>query len=906
MKATVINDQRLLEDKNGAVASGTLRAALALPNGARFYRCALQVNPFEYLRRKGEASKFRSEAEYNEAIIRKCIDLGIEVIAVTDHYRVKESQTLVRAAREAGIFAFGGFEAKTKEGVHFLCLFDPNKDEALERFIGECGVHDSTTTSPTGNKDCEGLLECSKSWGGICIAAHALHDDGGILKVLKGQARMRAWTLPDFLACAISGPVDQSGKLSAIMLNQDAQHRRERPIAVINANDVSDPVALGDPSATCLIKMSEISVEALRQAFLDPTSRIRLNTDVEPDPHAEFVALGWEGGFLDEVRLHFNADLNVLVGGRGTGKSTIVESIRHVLGLEPIGDDARKAHESIVKQVLKPGTKLSLLVQSHHPVERRYVVERTIPNPPVVKNQHGELLVLAPRDIVPGIEVYGQHEISELTKSSEKLTMLLERFVKRETSSASTKSKVAMELERSRTRILEARRELQLVSERLAALPSLEETLTRYKEAGLEELLKEKSLLVREERILKTASERFEPLRLLERELSSALPLDTAFVSTKATAELPNADLLQLIEGIFANLTANSRLATGQLTESLNKAEAALNEVKEQWNVRRRAIDTNYEKLLRELQKSKIDGEEFIRLQRNIEDLRPLKERETILSRDLEIYEAQRRKLLDEWENAKASEYRALERAAKRVSSALQGRVQVTVTMAGSIGPLERLLQTEVGGNLKATLDRLRASRPPVTELAAACREGAEALVKRYGLTQVTAERWSQVGPDLPMKIEELDLPSTTTISLNTAPEGATPTWQTLDDLSTGQKATAVLLLLLLESEAPLIVDQPEDDLDNRFISDGIVPTMRREKTRRQFVFSTHNANIPVLGDAELIVGLTTRALDGAVHGYAEPAQMGSIDAAPVREFVEEILEGGKVAFEMRRLKYGF
>ena len=62
---------------------------------------------------------------------------------------------------------------------------------------------------------------------------------------------------------------------------------------------------------------------------------------------------------------------------------------------------------------------------------------------------------------------------------------------------------------------------------------------------------------------------------------------------------------------------------------------------------------------------------------------------------------------------------------------------------------------------------------------------------------------------------------------------------------------------MLLESDAPLIVDQLEDDLDNRFITEGIVPRMREEKQRRQFIFSTHNANIPVLGVAELIIGLS-------------------------------------------------
>jgi hypothetical protein len=110
------------------------------------------------------------------------------------------------------------------------------------------------------------------------------------------------------------------------------------------------------------------------------------------------------------------------------------------------------------------------------------------------------------------------------------------------------------------------------------------------------------------------------------------------------------------------------------------------------------------------------------------------------------------------------------------------------------------------------------------------------------------------------------------------------------------------LLLLLLESDAPLVVDQPEDDLDNRFITDGVVPIMRREKQRRQFVFSTHNANIPVLGDAELIVGMTATS-DAAV---IEKEHRGALDAAPVCELVEEILEGGRTAFETRRSKYGF
>lgn len=891
----------------GLTTSAALNEALRLPDGARFYRCALQVNPFAYLGRHSKQTAFTSEADYNTAIVQKCLDLGIEIIAVTDHYRVKHSADLVQAARAAGIFAFGGFEASTKDGVHFLCLFDPDKDSSLERFIGECGIHNDDDLSPTGSKDCLELLDCARTWGGICIAAHVA-GNGGLLQTLKGQPRIKTWRSNDLLACALAGPVnDAPDNLRDIIDNSNADYRRDRPLAVINAQDVNSPEDLEKSGSTCLIKMSSVSVEALRQAFLDAESRIRLNSDPQPVPHSEFLGMAWEGGFLRGTRIHFNNNLNVLVGGRGTGKSTIIESLRYVLALEPLGEDARKAHESVVKQVLQNGTKISLLVQSHHPSKRCYTIERTIPNPSVVKDETGKVLTLAPRDVVRGVEVFGQHEISELTKSPEKLTLLLDRFVERDSNTASRKSRLRADLERSRAGIANVQREIKLVDERLAALPSLEETLKRFQEAGLEERLKEKSQLVREERVLTTAGERLNPVRSVHQELVGVVPIDTAFVSAKAVEGLPNAELLTQAEGILSHLSDRLRLAAQQISADISATEKELAALKATWNERKASVDAHYETLLRELQKSKIDGEEFIRLKRQIEELRPLRERREALTRDLAAYQEQRRNLLDEWENLQGEEHRRLAHAARMVTKKLASRVRVEVTMGGNREPLEKLLRDEIGGNLAALIEKLRARESlSLRELAHGCRDGKEALVTKFFAPPASADRLTQGGDDLFMKIEELELPSTTKIELNTAPEKETPSWQGLDSLSTGQKATAVLLLLLLESEAPLIVDQPEDDLDNRFITEGVVPTMRREKQLRQFIFSTHNANIPVLGDAELIVGLTTAVQDNSVHGRTDPAYMGAIDTGPVRELVEEILEGGKTAFEMRRLKYGF
>lgn len=83
------------------------------------------------------------------------------------------------------------------------------------------------------------------------------------------------------------------------------------------------------------------------------------------------------------------------------------------------------------------------------------------------------------------------------------------------------------------------------------------------------------------------------------------------------------------------------------------------------------------------------------------------------------------------------------------------------------------------------------------------------------------------------------------------AHDKAEPVFRPLNKLSTGQQCTAILLMLLLDNSDPLLMDQPEDNLDNAFIAEWIVTELRNAKSSRQFLFATHNANIPVFGDAE-------------------------------------------------------
>lgn len=897
-----------------------IAAASQLPRGAEFIRCALQVNPHHYRASYRGSPNDGDSTSYARKLIAKAHELEIGALAITDHDSVRDVDAFREAARGTGVTVLPGFEVESSDGIHVLCIYDPDVDAVeLGRYLGAFGILKPEPSLEPCDSDFAGVLATVSSQGGIAIAAHATGSKG-LFQALQKSARARAWKHEDLLAIQIPssiGDLDEGQRL--IIRNEVPEYKRaymagrHQAIAVVNAKDVARVEDLDNPGATTLIKFSgRPGVEGLRQAFLDPDSRLRLNTDKQPQEHSELVAVTWEGGgFLDGGAIHFNPNLNVLIGGRGTGKSTVIESIRYVLDLEPVGDEARNAHRDIVRHVLRSGTKVTLVVRSLHPAERSYRIERTVPNPAIVRNELGEISNLLPADVLPRAEVYGQHEISELTRSRPKLTRLLGRFVHSDVDADAHKTGIVRELQSSRKSLLDTQAEIHEIQERLSALPQLQETLERFREAGLEERLRDQSLLVRESHIVESIPQRLQPLQDSVATLRQELPLDRAFLSERALADLRGGSILDGANDVLQELSDALEDATHRIEKALAAADDRIAAISSSWRDHKSVIDAEYQAILRDLQKSAIDGEEFIRLRGSIEGLRPLEDRQAALTKLHAEARQRRRNLLDEWEGVKASQFRDLSRAAKSVNKKLRGYVKVEVTAAGDRDPLADLLRDEVGGRLTEAIRQLESmDQLSLPDFVSRCRSGAAELVKHYGLTSTQAENLAGAGESTFMKIEELELPPTTDLFLNTSGDQRDEVWQSLDQLSKGQKATAVLLLLLLDSDAPLIIDQPEDDLDNRFISEVIVEKMRESKRRRQFVFSTHNANIPVLGDAELILGLDATGevddVEGVGHAFIDPEHMGSIDSSPVRTLVEEVLEGGKDAFERRRRKYGF
>ena len=127
------------------------------------------------------------------------------------------------------------------------------------------------------------------------------------------------------------------------------------------------------------------------------------------------------------------------------------------------------------------------------------------------------------------------------------------------------------ELEHSRARILDARKELDQIEDRLDALPGLEETLKRYQDAGIEEDLKEQSLLVREERLLDTIPERLQPFRSCRNELRQELPIDRTFLSQKALEDLPGKEILASADHMLERLNSDLEAVLQGFDSALDK-----------------------------------------------------------------------------------------------------------------------------------------------------------------------------------------------------------------------------------------------------------------------------------------------------------------------------------------------
>ncbi len=623
------------------------------------------------------------------------------------------------------------------------------------------------------------------------------------------------------------------------------------------------------------------------------------------EPHHRILSLTVNGGFLDGARLDFSKGLNCIIGGRGTGKTTVLEFIRYILGMMPDANDARpriKAIESHVRNNLGSGT-ITLDVETKHGT--RYRAERPWGDDVQVLDSDGDpTAVSLDRDLVFKADIYSQNEIEEIATNPKFQLALIDKFAEEPIRAANSeigKAKRAIEQNSLDLRNLDQR-----VREIREVVPELEIVGKRLQEmqavAGADAQLintahEHKALRVREAETIKELRDVAGSTATRFSRFASSVAENCANAFGDDHRAGPNGALFEEIKTAVEEFVAVFADAAPKIQARCDGLISRLDEAAHQLAEAHAHQEQEYREIIAHSEQERQHAAERAKLQQRHLALTKARHELDGLLRKRQALEASHRKLNAGLSDLRDERFRLRKQVSERLSAALAPTVRVTVTQAADRSGYEALLKEMLKGcglQYARLVSRIVDSLSP-EEMSRIVRRGdATRLVEDGGIPDDQAARIiahlndsDQIG-----KLETIDLGDEPLIALKDGSD-----YKNSADLSTGQRCTVILPILLFESDRPLLIDQPEDNLDNAFVYDTIVRSLREVKTSRQLIFVTHNPNIPVLGEAERVFVFSS---DGRRGGVCDA---GTVDE--VKGQIEHLLEGGKEAFVLRMQKYG-
>lgn len=626
--------------------------------------------------------------------------------------------------------------------------------------------------------------------------------------------------------------------------------------------------------------------------------------DTERAAHHTLRSLRVTGGFLSGLTLDFVDGLNCFIGGRGAGKTTALEFLRFGLGLMPdprASPQRHRAIDALVKANLGSG-RVSIDLRTK--TGMRYTAGRGAAESVQVLNEAGSAVpVSLDRDQIFSADVFSQNEIEEIAASPAAQLELLDRFQESDAIAvARAIEEVHRQLDQSSADLARIDEDLEDLLAKASELPALQERLKGLVVVGgpdaarINAAHEAKAARAREEKVpdllISALNRAAHEITLIESEFRSEVEAHLGrTVQHGANSELFGevASEVSVFVRALADAAASVVKAAGMTESQLKRAQAVLAE-------RHALQEAEYRGLISESEEQGGRAAERSALQTahaaaqaaaNAHDTKA-KQREGLIKARGELL-----KRLSELRDQRFA-------LRKRVAESLTQRfpsIRVTVAQAADIEHYRDLIADALkGAGVKQGLvaERLSETFLPTELSRIIARNDHRSLTQRASLEEERAR-----------KILDAFRASGKSYAIETVDLGDRPCIELLDgeqykespNLSTGQRCTTILPILLVQSERPLLIDQPEDNLDNAFVFETIVTALRAVKGARQVIFVTHNPNIPVLGEAERVFVFVS---DGR---HAALRQVGTVDDC--KEQIEKILEGGREAFLQRKVRYG-
>ena len=864
-------------------------------------------------------SQSERDAQDWECWIKAVRDAEIQAVAITDHNTAEGISKLQQAAAsvEDAPVLFPGVEITASDGVHLLLLMDPDcKQQHIDALLSKAEI----PVDKRGAETARSLLSIEKILGEcggdtLIIGAH-VNTDAGLLQEHDGQQRIAVLRHQNLAAVEVlpNKDIDESwldGSRSEI----------KRRLPQVWASDGHDFNELG--RRFTWVKMTRPNLEGLRLALLDgaPSS---LKTELDdPNVHADLaiesitVNKGKFIGRSEPITVEFNPWLNAIIGGRGTGKSTLIDFCRKTLRREAELDRSDSSEEGSLRSLferrmrvspsrrveglLTDGTRVEVVYRKNS--ERFFLSWDQKGSVRPIARLDGDERIPEEGDIRERfpVRIYSQKQLFALAQDPNALLAVIDD------SEIVGGAGLKRQITQMETRYLSLCAEARAAYKQADGLPTLRASHAEVRrkldilEGGgqaqaLNEYRKRRQQNETWRAILEAASQAVESVG------DSAAELSVADLNIGADAEddPAQASLMRMHEKLrrtVAHLESRVRESVEQTRREIDKIDKGADA--DQWRAAVKTSENEFQRVSSQLAEEGISApneygdllEQAAELKREIESL----EKEQKRAEELESKAA---KTLDEYRRLRCElSYKrrnfAREMSGERIRVEIDeyaNRKNLAEELSEILGiehfaddrrELARRIQPKQGQSWE--WEKLDGVVTAMRQLLSGDRGFLTMKDARFGtaLKRVPPERIDRLGLYLPEDA----------VKVSFKERG---NWRHLTQGSPGQQTAALLSFVLGYGSEPIILDQPEDDLDNTLIYELLVRRLRETKTNRQVIVVTHNPNIVVHGDAELVLSLEAR--DGQSH----IACAGGLQERRVREEICRVMEGGREAFKRR------
>jgi len=856
-------------------------------NGSRWLRADFHL----HTRRDREFVDTGDERDFVPRYVAALKEAGIRVGVIANHnkFDLDEFKALRKAAGKEDIYLLPGVELSVKDGargIHTLIVFSEDwianqeQTDLITAFLGVtfAGQANYDNSNARSNHD---LLDTIREldefhrhyllifahveaenglWGGL--GGGRIEDLGGnklFVARTAGFQKVRTRDLRQKVRDWLGGwyPVEVEG---------------------------SDPKALTDigRGEKTFVKIGAFTFEAVQFALKPGADRVAPG-EPSRQPHSWIRSIRFEGGILDGKRVDFSDQMNCLIGIRGSGKSAVLESLRYALEFpfDETLDDA-KYKQDLIRFALGSGGKV--LVETEDEQGRRFEIRRIL---------NDRAAVYFEGQLRPGVRIplknplfFGQ---KELVRKGEGLERdLVEKLL------GSRLDTVRREISAQGQKVLDVLSSLDKLKnldafeqEYLAKRKDAEFRLDLFRRHGAEEQLRRQ---VEFNADVTHAKRTVEAADAFVRAMESFFTEQATDLSEQANIESQtNADLMRDFSAIWSRIRKLPEKGRALVAEARQEARALQAKYSELIQ-RRDALKEEFAAIERQLSAQlqqqggvTVRPDDFVRLNSELQkaklaldEVAKGKSRKTALRDELA---KELKALSDLWHG----EFKQIETEIKKLNES-QSALRITGAYKGDKAAFLRQLQTHFRGSRlrEATLEGLARQHADFTavyaELDTICSgmgDSGEVFRKYFNESKDALLTWQ--------------IPNLFGIEYH---------GKDLREHSLGQRASALILFILSQRDNDVIViDQPEDDLDNQTIFEDVIKLLRVLKRDVQFIFATHNANFPVLGDAEQVGACSFAGSQGDVAS-------GSIDDPVIQKAIVSIMEGGQEAFARRKEIY--